>query len=235
MRDEAVGYGMSDRARKRIVVLTAVALGLFGTAGSLAAQDYDDGDGWWDAEEEYEDGYRDGYGVDFKEDGREVRLRVSGDRDGRRGDERYGEYERDARYDRERRVRGRQRAVVIPGGRVRVRARATGYAPRRDRYHGLGYRPLWRHVDWNVTLREPWGRRHRYDRVHLRDIVGKRTMRRLDRHRTRIGARGPLRYRWRDLGHRGVVLQVRAGGIPIAEFVDFRHDGYVDVVRLSVF
>lgn len=221
---------------------TVGVLAVMAMTSSLGAQEQDEG--WWEAEELLT-------GAEFKEapDGRVIALDAYGPRDRQRnrqrGNDRYRDYDgddydddyrgdrydrRDDRYDDRDRYRGRNGGIVIPGGRVRVRPRARrGYAL--DRY---AYRPLWRHADWRVRFRRTdHYDRYDYRRPSLRDIVGRGTVRRLQRHRDRIGAHGPLRYRWVSLGRRGEVLQVRAGRTAIAELVDFHFDGRVDVVRLA--
>lgn len=194
------------------------------------AQDNDAG--WWEAEEvlagqpEWKEAPQGRATLAREFNGRD-RNRYDDDRydDDRHADYRY----EDDRYDDDR-YRGRSGGIVIPGGRVRIRPRARARYSR----HAYAYdRPLWRHVDWRVRFRDN-GRYH-YDRrrPRLRDIVGRRTVRRLEEHRNWIGARGRLTYRWVSLGRRGEVLQVRAGRYPIAEFVNFGRDNRVDIVRLA--
>jgi len=224
-----VGYGMKGAIAKGAVWAPGLlAVAALATAGSLGAQDYDDGEGWWEAEEFADERASD---LQFKEFGSAASLQVGYDRDPREARDR-----RDRQDRRDQRVRGRQRAVVIPSGRVQVRPRVV-LDLRRDYARGAGYgwRPTWHRMDWEVRFRRGYRAAHRYDRAQLRDILDRRTIQRLQRHRNRLDARGRLTYRWRDLGRRGVVLQVRAGRTPIAEFVDFGRDGWVEVVRLSAY
>jgi hypothetical protein len=128
------------------------------------------------------------------------------------------------------RYRGRQAGIVIPGGRVQIRRRLP--AGRYGRGSYAYRRPQWQRVQWNVRFRNDDRYGHDNFRPRLRDIVGRDAVRRLQRHRNRVGARGALTYRWVSLGRRGEILQVRAGRRPIAEFVNFGRDNRVDVVRL---
>lgn len=105
-----------------------------------------------------------------------------------------------------------------------------GWAPAPYRYERAAV--PWMPVRWDhVYLYEP---DDRYRRGHpvLIDIVGERVYRRLHRHRDRLGLRAGLTFAWFDRGDGAVVLQVRAGSYPIAEFLDYGYDGYVDRVML---
>lgn len=106
-----------------------------------------------------------------------------------------------------------------------------------NRRYAYAYRPNWRRVRWNVRFHV--NRRTRFyddvlNRRELRDLLGRRTTDRLKDHARRVDARGRLVGRWVQYGRRGRVLQVRAGGVPIAELIAFGGDRRVDVVRLNV-
>ena len=220
-------------------------LGLAG-AGSTTAQVVQ-ADGWWSTD--YKEGYaaadrgRRGGGPrgDVRIDRERGRVDVEV-YEGRRGRGSGEFYEDDVRG--RGGVRGRVEVRVRDGrvgyrqpGRVRVVARPA------LRYRGhVAPRVYWSEVYWDVRFRDRFMRDvhygngyydHRGRRARLKDIVGNRTVKELRRHRNRLGLRGELHYRWSDLGRRGLVLQVRVGRMPLAEFIDFRGDGYVDVVRLS--
>ena len=226
--------GMKKTAMNRTLGLGAAGLfSLLAVATTAEAQEYDD-TGWWEAEELFVDQPR------FKDSPQPAVIALSAysDRNGRdRGKNGRDTYNRRGddgdrdRYDDRNRVRGRQGGIVIPGGRVRVQRRPNlrGRSARGGYYN----RPQWRRANWDVRFRHI----DRYDRGRrrssLRDIVGRRTVRRLQEHRNWLGARGNLNYRWVSIGYRGEVLQVRAGRRPIAEFVDFGSDYRVDIVRLA--
>lgn len=72
----------------------------------------------------------------------------------------------------------------------------------------------------------------RMGEASLGTILGDAVMGRMLGHADRVGLGGSLDARWLDLGRRGGVLQVRAGGQPLAELADFDRDGRADVVLL---
>ena len=167
----------------------------------------------------YDDGYYDdgrpGAGRGTNRDGYDdgVTVDVYRERDGRPGQ-------------RGRVIRADGRVGIRLPGRVVVTARPS------LRYRGRRASALyWSEVNWNVRFRERYVG-HGY-RARLQDIVGKKTVKQLQRHRNRLHVRGALTYRWVSLGRRGMMLQVRAGRIPIAELIDFHNDRYVDIVRLN--
>ena len=215
--------------------MMAGLLGLAG-AGSTTAQAVGP-DGWWTS---------DYVGERFDE----TRARRNG-RVERRGDgtgarvlpveERYDVYGAGDRFERGRRdrvrVEGRGRVDVRGDGRVgyRLPGRVVVEARpayRRGRYVEPGF--YWTEVGWDVRFKRNAFRHHR-GRPNLNRVLDGRTVKRLRRHRDRLGVRGRLTFRWVDAGRYVTVLQVRAGHTPLAELVDFGHDRYVDVVRLSQF
>lgn len=219
-------------------------LSLLLTASTANAQEPDTG--WWDAEEmlvsSQPELQAEPRSAVIALDRRNARVERDGrnrngrDRDRDRYDDRGRANDRDRdRYDDRGRTndrdryRGRQGGILIPSGRIEIRRRRPNVRYARGAY---AYRPLWTRANWNVRFRHDAFYRHNRVRPRLRDIVGNQTVRRLRRHRDRIGAHGRLTYRWVSLGRRGEVLQVRAGREPIAEFVNFGRDNRVDVVRL---
>ncbi len=67
----------------------------------------------------------------------------------------------------------------------------------------------------------------------LRDVLGSVILGRLQGAQQRLGARAPLQGRWLREGDRSLVLQVRSGSRPVAEFTDLNGDGRADVVLIA--
>jgi len=200
-------------------------LSLLLTASTAYAQEPDTG--WWDAQEllvsSQPEVQAEPRSAAIALAGRNARVeRNERDRDGR------DRYDNRGHANDRNRYQGRQGGIVIPTGRVEIRRRRPSVRYARGAY---AYRPRWRHANWNVRFRQD-NFRHDRRRPTLQEIVGKQTVRRLQRHRDQIGARGRLTYRWVSLGRRGEVLQVRAGREAIAEFVNYGRDRRVDIVRL---
>jgi hypothetical protein len=149
--------------------------------------------------------------------------------------------------------------IVIPeprgdrGARGRGGARARGNGPafcrsgeghpvhgRRwciDKGWGLGSRGQdrrWERRRWDdVVFRQPRDRRRSgaLDEPTLIETLGRVVFGRLQGHGQQLGAQGPLTGRWIAAGPgSGQVLQLRSGGVPIAELTDLDGDGRVDLV-----
>lgn len=170
-----------------------------------------------------------------------------------RDDDRYdrsGRGDRFDRGDRYQRPGRRARDVIVyedgyrpRGGRVTVNYGRRHYPWRFNR--GIGYafdrhRPVhWTRVHWrNVRIRDhyPQGRRDFRRGAYVPDLygfLGRRTYRRLERHAERIHAYGALNGRWIRHGRGLRVLQIRAGHVPLAEFIDFDRDRYFEEVWLN--
>jgi hypothetical protein len=238
--------GMMNTVKFETGSIGTGVLSLLLVATAAGAQEQDN-TGWWDAEEllsgqaelQTEPQVRliatDANRVDrnVRLDGRDRSRGSDGYEDRDRYNDRGRNDNRDRYNDRGRkdnRYRGPQAGIVIPGGRVQIRRRLP--AGRYGRGSYAYRRPQWQRVQWNVRFRNDDRYGHDNFRPRLRDIVGRDAVRRLQRHRNRVGARGALTYRWVSLGRRGEILQVRAGRRPIAEFVNFGRDNRVDVVRL---
>lgn len=108
--------------------------------------------------------------------------------------------------------------------------------------HGLewceakGWSANWQRTVWDdVILRAPRDRRDRvYEQDSLGEILGSVIFGRLDAQRHQVGAHGaPLQARWVSGRGGARALQVRAGGVPIAELTDLNGDGRADVVLLN--
>ncbi len=67
----------------------------------------------------------------------------------------------------------------------------------------------------------------------LLDVLGRVVLGRLVNRARYLGATGGLEGRWLDLGARGRVLQLRAGGRPLAELADLNRDGRADRILLA--
>ena len=90
----------------------------------------------------------------------------------------------------------------------------------------------WGEVSWeDVILRRPTSTNRRLEQQTLRDVLGATVLGRLSTHASRLGARGALDGRLVNLAG-GSVLQLRAGGVPLAELTDRNRDGRFDLVLL---
>jgi hypothetical protein len=107
--------------------------------------------------------------------------------------------------------------------------------------HGLewcrakGWNATWQRTVWDdVVLRIPRERDRRVQRQEtLAETLGRVVFGRLDGERRNLGVNAPLEGRWLTARGGAQVLQVRAGGIPIAELTDRNGDGRVDVVLIN--
>jgi hypothetical protein len=91
----------------------------------------------------------------------------------------------------------------------------------------------WGEVSWeDVILRRPTSANRRLEQQTLRDILGATVLGRLSTHASRLGARGALDGRLVNLSG-GSVLQLRAGGVPLAELTDSNRDGRFDLVLVA--
>jgi hypothetical protein len=71
------------------------------------------------------------------------------------------------------------------------------------------------------------------DRQDLRNLLGKETVKRIERHGKAMGARGKTRGRWFQVDRRTTVVEVTMGGVPVAELHDYRNDGIIDEIFLT--
>jgi hypothetical protein len=96
-----------------------------------------------------------------------------------------------------------------------------------------GNGPIWRdrRSDDDVIFRIPRGDQNRSVAGSiLDDILGRNVYNQLDGHRQTANLAGALTGYWLDYGRN---LQVRSGGVPLAEFRDVDGDGRVDAVRFN--
>jgi hypothetical protein len=144
----------------------------------------------------------------------------------------YDRYEYD-RYDRvERRGSGpafcrNGRGHPVKGWRWCVEKGWAGYG------HARTTRARWDRVRWGrVDLFAPRGV-GRLGWLPAHRFLDRRVMKRLNRHRYRIGVRGNLTVRWtRDRGG-DTVVQVRAGRFLMAEMRDYDRDGFADLIMVA--
>jgi hypothetical protein len=91
----------------------------------------------------------------------------------------------------------------------------------------------WSQADWgNVIYRNPLPSNRRIAQPSVRDILGSVILGRLTSYSRQLGASGPIEGRTFSVGNASV-LQLRAGGIPLAELTDRNNDGRVDLVLLA--
>ena len=91
----------------------------------------------------------------------------------------------------------------------------------------------WTQAGWgNVILRNPVPSNRRVDQPTVRDILGSVVVDRLTAYSRQLGASGPIEGRTLTVGSASV-LQLRAGGLPLAELTDRNGDGRVDLVLLA--
>jgi hypothetical protein len=165
--------------------------------------------------------------------------------DSRQGNERLDERDRwDDRTRRDERTRRDDRARQ--DGRARGGQQARGNGPpfcRNNQGHPVHGRQWCRDKGWtaggvwgrggwgDVILRQPRRDRGVYDNRGLGDVLGDIVLGRVDGHARSGGYSGPLTGYWL-VGEHGRELQVDAGGIPIARFLDVGADGRVGTVLL---
>ena|SRR5688572_16124879 len=101
--------------------------------------------------------------------------------------------------------------------------------------HGMEWcrRKGWTQAGWqNVIFRNPLPSNRRLEQPTVRDILGSVILGRLTDYSRRLGANGPIDGRALQVGDASV-LQLRAGGVPLAELTDWDRDGKVDLVLLA--
>lgn len=163
------------------------------------------------------------------------------DRYDRRDDRRYDDRrDRDRRYDYGRGSRNGNGPAFCRNGRghpVHGRQWCRDKGWDRDRDWDRRDRDRrdrdWDRVDWGDII---FGRRdRRSDRLSsniLLDLLGDRIYGRLDNHRRSRGYYNEMDGRWGSYGN-GDILQVFAGGVPIAQLIDANRDGRAETVLLN--
>jgi len=96
---------------------------------------------------------------------------------------------------------------------------------------------VWVAADWGpvrvwTTAGRPYWRRDVLDRNELRYLVGKETVKDIERHARAMGLRGPTEGRWFRMDRSSVVLEVSVAGVPVAELHDYGSDGVIDRILL---
>lgn len=106
---------------------------------------------------------------------------------------------------------------VRPHASTAVRWVAADWGP--VRIWGIGAPPVWR----RDVLRKQ----------DLRYLLGKETVRRIERHARDMRIAGPVEGRWFRVDRYTTLLEVTVRGIPVAELYDYGGDGYIDRVLLT--
>lgn len=96
----------------------------------------------------------------------------------------------------------------------------------------------WIAADWGpVRIRVASRSRIRYQGTltekDLRRILGKQTVKDIERHAKRMGIRGKTRGQWFPADRNTSVLEVTVDRVPVAEIYDYRNDGYLDEIFLT--
>jgi len=121
-------------------------------------------------------------------------------------------------------------------GRIGV-AVAMGNRPDRVSPRGPTTRG-WVVADWGpvrirvATRRPSWTGRTLKEK-ELRYLVGKETVKRIERHAKRMGIRGKTLGHWFHVDRSTSVLEVTVDRVPVAELYDYRNDGYIDELFLT--
>ena len=126
--------------------------------------------------------------------------------------------------------------VEYRNGRIGVGV-AIGRLPVRVSPHGPTARG-WVAADWGpvrirVESRQPFFRQGTLDRQDLRYLLGKETVKDIERHAKRMGIRGNTRGRWFRADRNTSVLEVTVGRVPVAELHDHWNDGSIDDLFLT--
>ncbi len=96
-----------------------------------------------------------------------------------------------------------------------------------------GWQANWNRTRWDDARLPDRRRGTVYEHDTLAEALGRVVFGRLEGQRRQLGASGDMQGRWVDGSGGARVLQIRAGGIPIAELTDLNGNGRVDVVLLN--
>jgi hypothetical protein len=91
----------------------------------------------------------------------------------------------------------------------------------------------WGPVRMTVVSRRPSFAHGTLKKNDLRHLLGKETLKRLERHAKEMGLKGPISGRWFPLGRATMLLEVSVRGVPVAELHDYGNDGFIDRVFLT--
>jgi len=126
--------------------------------------------------------------------------------------------------------------VEYRNGRIGVGV-SMGRLPVRVSPHGPTARG-WVAADWGpvrirVASRQPFFHQGPLDRQDLRYLLGKETVKDIERHAKRMRIRGKIRGLWFRADRNTSVLEVTVDRIPVAELHDHRNDGVIDELFLT--
>jgi len=126
--------------------------------------------------------------------------------------------------------------VEYRNGRIGVGV-VIGGLPVRVSPHGQATRG-WVAADWgpvrmSVVSRRPSWNQGTLDRHELRYLLGKETVKEIERHAKRMGVRGRTRGHWLRVDRTTTVLEVTVDRIPVAELFDYGNDGLIDQLFLT--
>jgi hypothetical protein len=141
--------------------------------------------------------------------------------------------------------------LLAPGGALMAQTRARveyrngrigvgvdiGRLPVRVTPHGPTARG-WVSANWGplrvrVDSRQAFRRQGTLDRTDLRYLLGKETVKDIEKHAKRMGIKGRTRGQWFREDRNTTVLEVTVDRIPVAELYDYRSDGSIDELFLT--
>ena len=117
--------------------------------------------------------------------------------------------------------------VGVDIGRLPVRV--TPHGPTARGWVSANWGPLRVRVDSRQASR----RQGTLDRTDLRYLLGKETVKDIEKHAKRMGIKGRTRGQWFREDRNTTVLEVTVDRIPVAELYDYRSDGYIDELFLT--
>jgi hypothetical protein len=132
---------------------------------------------------------------------------------------------------------GQARArVEVRSGRVgfgltvgRLPARISHYGPTARGWVSANWGP----VRLRIESRRPYYRQGALDRTDLRYLLGKRTVKDIEKHAKRMGIKGRTRGHWFQVDRNTTMLEVTVDRMPVAELYDYRSDGTIDELFLT--
>jgi hypothetical protein len=83
-----------------------------------------------------------------------------------------------------------------------------------------------------MASRLPVSARGTLSRSNLRHLIGKETVKRIERHARMMGIRGRTRGHFFRINRTTTVLEVTVDRVPVAELFDYGSDGFMDRVYL---